>query len=151
MAIRMKTVVTQRARGTGVSHARTDVTVGNHTVQIDEPVVRGGTDTGPSPTEMSLAALIACTNVIGGKCAEKLGVEIGHLTIDASCEFDRRGVTLQEEVDIPFTAVTLDIVADGSASAADLARVAAETEKFCPVAKLYRGAGTKLEVTWRKA
>ena len=151
MAITMKTVVTQHAKAVGVSHSRTDVTIGAHTVVIDEPQARGGTDAGPSPTEVSLAALISCTNVIGNKCAANLDIEIGHLTIEATCAIDRRGVTLQEEVDVPFTAVTLDIAADGPASDDELAKVAEETEKFCPVAKLYRRAGTKLEVNWRKA
>ena len=37
-----------------------DVIVGSHVVRIDEPVESGGTDTGPTPREMLLAALGAC-------------------------------------------------------------------------------------------
>jgi putative redox protein len=36
------------------------VDVGPHVVRIDEPVESGGTDTGPTPREMLLAALGAC-------------------------------------------------------------------------------------------
>ena len=82
--------------------------------------------------ETALAALVGCVNVIGHKCAAEMGVDIGHLEIDAVCAFDRRGVTLAEEIDVPFTAVTLTLRADGQANDAALARVGVETEKFCP-------------------
>jgi uncharacterized OsmC-like protein len=55
---------------------------------IDEPQARGGTNLGPTPTETALAALVGCTNVIGHKCADSLGVDIGHLDISVSCDFD---------------------------------------------------------------
>jgi putative redox protein len=36
------------------------ITAGNHTWVSDEPIIDGGTDTGPSPTEMLLGSLGAC-------------------------------------------------------------------------------------------
>ena len=66
-------------------------------------------------------------------------------------DFDRRGVLLVEEVDVPFKAIRLDVTADGPASQDELDQVAAETAKFCAISKLYEQAGTDLTVTWRKA
>ena len=149
MAIREKTSVTLKARGDCPSHSRSDVSVRDLTFAIDEPEARGGTNAGPTPTETALAALIGCTNVIAHKCASKLGIDIGHLTIEADCAFDRRGVTLQEEIEVPFTFVRLDVAASGMASAEAIAQVAAETERYCPLSKLFRAAGTKVEVHWR--
>ena len=151
MAIRQKTSVTIRVEGDGVSHARTDIRVRDLVDVIDEPTERGGTNAGPSPTETAFNALIGCTNVIGNKCASKLGVSIGHLKFEMEVDFDRRGVLLMEEVEVPFKAIRLTVVADGPATDADLQRVAVETEKFCPLAKLFRGSGTDLTTTWRKA
>lgn len=151
MAIRMKTVVTTGLTGQGLSHSRCDVTARDVVSVIDEPIERGGTNLGLSPTETGFAALIGCTNVIGNKCAEKLGVDIGHLNIEMEVDFDRRGVLLMEEVDVPFTAIRMTVTADGPASQEDLERVGAETAKFCALAKLFEAAGTKLTVDWRKA
>jgi len=148
--VRPKTVVTTKVAGESPTHALTHIRVRDVGMDIDEPVERGGTNTGPSPTETAIAALIGCTNVIGHKCANKLGVDMGHLHISADCEFDRRGVTLAEDIDLPFRRITLTIEADGAASDDDLARVAQEVAKYCPVSKLFRQAGTKLEEIWRQ-
>ncbi|MEM1237685.1 MAG: OsmC family protein [Pseudomonadota bacterium] len=147
----MKTTVTLRAKAQGVSHSRTDVSIRDLNFAIDEPTARGGTNAGPTPTDTVLAALAGCTNVIGNKCASALGVDIGHLSIDIACEFDRRGVTLEEEIDVPFTKIVQTVTADGTATEEELRKVAIETEKFCPLAKLFVGAGTEVTTTWRKA
>lgn len=150
MAIRMKSNVKLKASAECPSHSRSDIQVRDVSFAIDEPTERGGTNVGPTPTDTALAALIGCTNVIGHKCATSLGVDIGHLNIDAACDFDRRGVTLEEEIEVPFSAVVLNVVSDGSADQAALDRVASETEKYCPLSKLFKAAGTKVEVNWRK-
>ncbi|WP_235913063.1 OsmC family protein [Oceanomicrobium pacificus] len=146
----MKTDVTLMAHAECPTHSRADVAIRNLDFTIDEPEARGGTNLGPAPTDAALAALIGCINVIGHKCAAELGADIGHLTIDARCAFDRRGVTLQEEIDTPFKAVSVDVMADGRADQAALDRVAEETEKYCPLSKLFRAAGTKVEIRWQK-
>ncbi|RMF32978.1 MAG: OsmC family peroxiredoxin [Alphaproteobacteria bacterium] len=151
MAIRPKLTLTVKLSGKGTSHSRCEIHSGDLTSVIDEPVARGGTGTGLSPTETAYAALIGCVNVISNKCAQKLGVDIGHLSFEMEVDFDRRGVLLIEEVEVPFKAVRLDVAADGPATETELALVAAETEKFCPISKLYRAAGTDLTISWHKA
>ncbi|WP_306144611.1 OsmC family protein [Roseibium sp. MMSF_3412] len=151
MALKAKTVVKLRSSAKGISHSRTDVGIRDLTFSIDEPEARGGTNLGPAPTEAVLAALAGCTNVIGNKCADKLGVDIGHLLIEITCEFDRRGVTLEEEIDVPFVALNQVVTSDGTANDDDLARVAREVAKYCPLSKLFEQSGTALETVWQKA
>lgn len=151
MAIRQKTEMTIRLSGRGTSHARSETTVDGLTVVIDEPAARGGTNEGPSPTVTAYSTLIGCTNVIGHKCANKLGFDIGNLSFEMEVDFDRRGVLLMEEVDVPFAAIRLTVTADGPATPAELEQVAQETEKYCPISKLYKRSGTRLTVNWRKA
>jgi uncharacterized OsmC-like protein len=52
-----RTVVVEGPR----SGFRTEVTVDRHRLTVDEPLPVGGTDAGPSPYEMILAALGSCT------------------------------------------------------------------------------------------
>lgn len=149
-AVRLKTSIRLDARAECSSHARSDVTVRDLSFTIDEPSERGGSNAGPAPTETALAALIGCTNVIGHKCAKSLGVDIGHLSIEARCDFDRRGVALEAEIDVPFKAITLTVASDGTADQTDLDQVAVKVEKFCPLSKMFKAAGTKVEVHWSK-
>lgn len=151
MALREKTIVKLRTQGDGLSHSRMDVTIRDLTFSIDEPEARGGTNMGPAPTEAALAALAGCTNVIGNKCAGKLGVDIGHLSIEITCEFDRRGVRLEEEIDVPFVALRQVVTSDGTATEEDLSRVASNVAKYCPLSKLFEQSGTALETIWQKA
>lgn len=149
--MKMKTTVKLRAAAECPSHSLANVAIRDLSFAIDEPVERGGTNLGPTPTDTAISALIGCTNVIAHKCAKALEVDIGHLTIDAVADFDRRGVTLAQEIDVPFERIALNVRADGSASEADIQRVAAEVKKFCPLAKLFRQAGTQIEENWQKA
>lgn len=150
MAMKPKTVVTYRASAACPTHSRTEIPVRDLSVVIDEPVERGGTNMGPSPTEAAMTALIACTNVIGHKNAARLGVDLGEVSIDAVCKFDRRGVLMQEEVDVPFPEITLTVNCGGPATEEELAEVGRETARYCAIAKLFEGSGTDLTVNWVK-
>ena len=146
--VKMKTTVKLRANAECPSHSRSNISVRDLHFAIDEPTERGGTNAGPTPTDTALAALVGCTNVIGHKCAQRLGVDLGHLTINATCDFDRRGVTLSEDIAVPFQRIELKIAYDGTASEADVARVADEVKKYCPLSKLFTNAGTEIVETW---
>jgi len=148
VAIKPKNSVVLKAAANCPSHSLAEISVRDLRFSIDEPTERGGTNKGPTPTDTALSALVGCTNVIGHKCAETLNVDIGHLQIDVSCEFDRRGVMLSEEIDVPFTKIVLNVKSDGSATASELQSVATEVGKYCPLAKLFRQAGTVIEESW---
>jgi uncharacterized OsmC-like protein len=137
MAVKMKTVVTYRAKAKCPTHSRTEIPVRDLGVVIDEPVERGGTNLGPTPTEAAMTALIACTNVIGHKAAYKLGVDLGAISVVANCKFERRGVLLEEEIDVPFPEITLTVNCETLASQDDLIRFGVETAKYCAIAKLF--------------
>lgn len=151
MAIRQKSRVTLKVSGHAPSHARTDVSVRDLSVVIDEPIERGGTNLGPSPTEYAYISLMGCTTSISNKCAKSLGIDIGELEYEMEVDFDRRGVLLMEEVDLPFPEIRMTVKVHGAASDEEIAKVAEETAKYCAISKLFEAAGTKLEVRWSKA
>ncbi|MCL4746465.1 MAG: OsmC family protein [Burkholderiaceae bacterium] len=148
MTIREKTVVKWRMEGIAASHALTEISIRGLNSKIDEPIERGGTNLGMSPTETLVAALIGCTNVISHKIAHKNGIELANMRIRAEVEFDRRGVTLTEDVAVPFPSMTLTIDATSDASAEQIDKLRHELSMFCPVSKVIRAAGTVINEVW---
>lgn len=51
-------------------------TIRTHKVEIDEPTELGGTDKGPNPVELVLAALGSCQAIVLKIYGQKLGVEV---------------------------------------------------------------------------
>jgi uncharacterized OsmC-like protein len=146
--VKPKTVVTMRLSAAAATHSRTDVKARDVSTVIDEPLERGGTNHGLSPTETLMASLLGCTNTIAHKCARKHGVDLRKMDMRLETQFDRRGVTLQEEVDVPFPQMTLyiDVVTDAPDAAIEA--VKADLHRFCPVSKVIRACGTELEEVW---
>jgi len=148
MAIRQKTTITMRMEGQVQSHARTDVSIRGLTKIIDEPVERGGTNQGMSPTETFVASLVGCTSVISHKVAHKLGIELQDMKIRIEADFDRRGVTLAEEVDVPFPAMTMTIDVRSDAPPQQIELLRKELSMYCPISKVVRACGTQLTEVW---
>ena len=143
-----KTVVQYTLTGNSISHARTDVETRDVDVTIDEPTARGGTNMGLSPTESLVASLIGCTNVIGQRVAEAQGVHFLDFGVDALADFDRRGVMMQDEVEVPFPKIVLTISGKAEVDDATLEKIKIDLGKFCPIAKVIRGSGTVIEEIW---
>lgn len=57
-------------RGSGSGFAQ-EIMAGPHRLAADEPTDAGGTDTGPSPYDLLLAALGACTSIMLGMYARR--------------------------------------------------------------------------------
>ncbi len=148
VVVREKTQVRMKLEGRAASHSRTDVAVRDVKSVIDEPLERGGTNQGLSPTETLMAALIGCTSVIGHKVAHRHGIELRSMTIGLEADFDRRGVTLQEEVAVPFPSVTLYIDVTTPAGDAEIETLKRELAMFCPLSKVIRAAGSDLKEVW---
>jgi putative redox protein len=57
-------------RATGSGYAQ-EIVAGQHRLKADEPCSTGGTDSGPTPYELLLAALGACTSITVGMYARR--------------------------------------------------------------------------------
>jgi len=148
VAIREKTMVNIDLEGHCESHTLTRVRIREHEITIDEPAAGGGTDLAPTPLGTLLASLIGCTNVILHKIAKRDGVPIESMDVTVHAILDRRGTTLQEDVAVPFPDIALGISFATAASPEQVARLRADLGRFCPVSKILRQAGTRIEETW---
>ena len=68
-------------RGSATGFAQ-EILAGPHRMTADEPKSAGGTDTGPSPYELLLAALGACTSMTLGMYARRKGWPIEEVTVN---------------------------------------------------------------------
>ena len=146
--VKPKMVTQFRITGDCISHSRTDCEVRDVEATIDEPLARDGTNMGLSPVETLMSALLGCTNVISHKIAHRDGVEFEEMSIEATVDFNRGGTQLREEVAVPFPKVVLDIHVKTSADDAAMEKIKTDLAKFCPLAKVIRGAGTEIVENW---
>ena len=143
-------VVHMKLDGSSKSHSRTDIITRDVESVIDEPIARGGTNLGLSPTETLVSSLIGCTNVITHRIMEKMGFTINSMDIKSKTMFNKDGVGLIQEVKVPFPEITLDINISTDASENDLEEVKKQLGMYCPIAKVIRNAGTKIKENWTK-
>jgi putative redox protein len=65
-------------RREGYAH---DVEIREHRFRVDEPEARGGTDTGPTPTELLAGALAGCTAITIEMYADRKEWELGQVEV----------------------------------------------------------------------
>ena len=62
-------------------HYAQQIASGHHRLTSDEPLERGGSDSGSSPHELLLASLGACTSITLRMYAGRKGWELGKITV----------------------------------------------------------------------
>jgi putative redox protein len=79
---------------------------GGHELIVDEPEERGGTDTGPRPTQLLGASLAGCTAITIEMYAARKGWDVGAMEVEVEMEYDGPvpssfavSLTLPEELD----------------------------------------------------
>lgn len=81
------------------------VDIGGHQIDIDQPVQDGGTDVGPTPTELFVAGLAACVAFYAGRYLRRHniaadGFEVG-CTFDMSTERPARVTAIRLDLSLP--------------------------------------------------
>ena len=127
---------------------RTEVEVGGHRLVVDEPLTVGGADQGPTPYEMLLAGLGACTAMTLRLYAdrkkwplERARISLRHRKVHAQDCVDC--VTKPAKMDVVDRIITLD----GSLTEEQRAKLLEIAER-CPVHQTLQGqiqVNTRLE------
>ncbi|HEY3435056.1 MAG TPA: OsmC family protein [Solirubrobacterales bacterium] len=79
---------------------------GGHDLRVDEPADRGGTDTGPRPTQLLGTSLAGCIAITMEMYADRKGWDIGQVEVDVEVGYEgpvpttyEVGVRLPAELD----------------------------------------------------
>jgi uncharacterized OsmC-like protein len=117
-----------------VEGVRSETKVRQFTLTIDEPPSLGGTDLGPNPVELVLAALATCQEITYRAYATALGVPLDSVSVKLEGDLDLRGFfAVGEEARPGFAAVRGVVKLQSPASPAELARLKEVVDAHCPV------------------
>ena len=86
-----KALATFESRSGLIDGFHTKATLRHHTVTVDEPASLGGTDHGPNPVELILAALGTCQEITYRAYATALGIPLANVSVKLEGEIDLRG------------------------------------------------------------
>lgn len=113
---------------------RSEVTIREHSLTIDEPTSIGGTDLGPSPVEVILAALGSCQEITYRAFAAAMGIELDNVAVELEGDIDFRGFfAVDETVRAGFGDIRAIVKIESQASVADLERLREAVNSHCPV------------------
>ena len=121
---------------------------GGHTVVIDEPEIRGGTDAGASPLAHLTAALASCQTMQTVKVAEAMRLKHGAIRMKCSATTERIPSTKGNDNVMRFTSAQLEIQIETDEAPERIERLRILSEDRCPVANLFTDAGARPVITW---
>ncbi len=122
-----------------------DVDIRKHRITVDEPKGIGGTDQGPNPVELVLAALTTCQAITYRVWAIQLGIALDSVQVEADGDIDLRGFFgVDDSIRPGFSAVRLRVKLDGPESAERYQQLADAVDSHCPVLD-FTGSAIPLE------
>lgn len=114
----------------------------------DEPKEAGGTDTGPTPLETTLAALVGCEGVIIHRCATIMGFKYSGVDFACKGQMDARGPRGVKGVRPFFESVDLTVTLHTDEPPEQVAKLKRNVEHRCPVMNLLRSANVAVTADW---
>ena len=110
-----------------------DIFVGDHILRADEPTALGGANTGPTPNDLLLAALGACTAMTLRMYAERKNWELGKISVRLNqARIHAEDCKTCESRDGMVTRISRDITIEGSLDEDKRKRLLEIADK-CPV------------------
>jgi len=115
--------VTFRADSALQQGFHSEVKLRDHQLTVDEPKGIGGSDQGPTPVELVLAALGSCQEITYRAFATAMGIALDGVSARVEGDIDFRG----------FFALRVNITLRSRASEAEIAQLIAAVNSHCPV------------------
>ncbi|WP_273846913.1 OsmC family protein [Rubrobacter calidifluminis] len=113
---------------------RTETKIRGFDLTVDEPKDLGGTDAGPNPVELVLAALATCQEIVYSVYAARAGVELERVEVDAEGDLDPRGfLGVSEEVRPGFENVRYRVRIESPSEPEKVRELSRLVDEHCPV------------------
>ena len=129
-----KAMATFASRSGLKSGFESEVKVRNHRITVDEPEALGGTDKGPNPVELVLAALGTCQEIAYRTHAAALGVPLDSVRVELEGDLDLRGFfAVDESIRPGYRGIRGTVHLRSSADPASLERLRRHVDAHCPV------------------
>ena len=123
-----------------------EITAGSHHLRADEPLSSGGTETGPTPYDLLLAALGSCTSMTIALYARRKQWPLNSVTIRLRhSRVHAEDCAACETHDAKLTVIDRDIELDGPLDESQRARLLAIANR-CPV---HLTLGSRIDVKTR--
>ena len=122
-----------------VEGLRSQTKIRQFSLTVDEPPALGGTDAGPNPVELVLAALATCQEITYRAYATALGIPLESVSVNLEGSLDLRGFFgVKDDVRAGYSEIRGVVDLKSSASAADLAKLKDVVDAHCPVLDMLR-------------
>jgi uncharacterized OsmC-like protein len=113
---------------------RSEVSMRQHALTVDEPEALGGADSGPNPVELILGALGSCQEITYRAYATALGIPLDGVSVTLDGDIDLRGFfAVDESVRAGYNAIRGTVKLESSAPEADLQKLREVVNGHCPV------------------
>ncbi len=113
---------------------RSEVALRDHRLVVDEPESLGGTDSGPNPVELILAALGTCQEITYRAYAAALGIPLDHVSVKLEGDIDLRGFfAVDESVRPGYQGLRGTVRLESSADQESLEKLQQAVNAHCPV------------------
>ena len=122
-----------------VEGLRSEAKIRQFSLTVDEPPSLGGSDAGPNPVELVLAALATCQEITYRAYATALGIPLESVSVKLDGALDLRGFfAVSDDVRPGFTGVEGTVTLKSPASREQLAKLKEVVDAHCPVLDVLR-------------
>jgi putative redox protein len=130
---------------------RSTVKMRDFALIIDQPKGFGGTNAGPKPSEVLLAALAACQEITWRLYADALGIPLDAIAVELDGLQDLRGfLGVDAATRAGFQQIVGSVIVDSPAADTDIERLKRAVDLHCPVLDDLRSP-VPVELIWRRA
>ncbi|MGK0388488.1 MAG: putative redox protein [Maribacter sp.] len=121
------------------------------TLQLDEPIEDGGSNTGANPMQYFTASLAGCQNEQAQVIATELSLNIEEIDIQVEIDLDLSGfMGTADNSDGSYKNVRLNAVLHGDLTDEQAKIIGQKVDARCPILALLRTSGCNIKSSWSK-